>query len=237
MDYVNVDITVTEVSSAEVEPWLLNRHYARRLCPISYAFGAWQETKLVGVVTYGTPLSSTLRSGVCGDAWKHCVLELNRLCCDSVKNLASILVGRSLSMLPKPSIVVSYADTKQGHVGYIYQATNFLYTGLSANVKDWAIKGLEHLHNATIGDETRGMQNRTAFMREKYGDAFYLKERSRKHRYVYFCGNNKQKKQMKNALKYTIEPYPKGDTRRYDASAKIDTQMRCYEQRNPRHLA
>lgn len=221
-----MNIVVSEISSAEVEPWLLNRHYAKRLCPISYAFGAWQDTRLCGVVTYGTPLSSTLRTGVCGDPWKHCVLELNRLCCDSVKNLASVLVGRSLSMLPKPSIVVSYADTKQGHIGYVYQATNFLYTGLSANVKDWAIKGLEHLHNATIGDETRGKQNRTALMRQKYGDAFYLKERSRKHRYVYFCGNKKTKRQMQSALKYQVLEYPKGISERYDASAQITTQMR-----------
>ena len=226
MEHANVNISVTEISANEAEPWLLNRHYARRLCPISYAFGAWQDNKLQGVVTYGTPASSPLRSGVCGEAWENSVAELNRLCCNSIKNLASILVGRSLSMLPKPLIVVSYADLQQGHVGYVYQATNFLYTGLSAKRTDWAIKGLEHLHGATIADESRGKENRAAWMREKYGDAFYLKERSRKHRYIYFCGNNKQKKQMRNALKYTVEPYPKGDTRRYDTSSVIETQMR-----------
>ena len=32
----------------------------------------------------------------------------------------------------KPKIVVSYADTSKGHVGYVYQATNFIYTGMSA---------------------------------------------------------------------------------------------------------
>jgi hypothetical protein len=226
MERDNVDIVVTEISAPEAEPWLLSRHYARRLCPISYAFGAWQDSKLQGVITYGTPASSPLRSGVCGEVWESHVVELNRLCCNSIKNLASILVGRSLSMLPKPLIVVSYADLEQGHVGYVYQATNFLYTGLSAKRTDWAIKGLEHLHGATIADESRGKENRAAWMREKYGDAFYLKERSRKHRYIYFCGNNKQKKQMRSALRYTVESYPKGDTRRYDASAKIDTQMR-----------
>lgn len=220
-----MDIIVNQISIAEVEPWILNRHYAKRLCPISYAFGAWKEKKLIGVVTYGTPASSSLRAGICGKEWANSVIELNRLCCDSEKNLASIIVGRSLKLLPKPSIVISYADLNQGHVGYVYQATNFIYTGLSAKRTDWAIKGLEHLHGATIADESRGKKNRAKWMREKYGENFYLKERSRKHRYVYFCANKKEKQKMVASLLYKIEPYPKGETKRYDVSAQIKTQM------------
>lgn len=221
----NVDITVNQISIKEAEPWILNRHYAKRLCPISYAFGAWKEKKLIGIVTYGTPASSSLRAGVCGKEWAGSVIELNRLCCNNEKNLASIIVGRSLKLLPKPLIVISYADLNQGHVGYVYQATNFIYTGLSAKRTDWAVKGLEHLHGATIADESRGKKNRAKWMREKYGENFYLKERSRKHRYVYFCGNKKQKQKMAACLLYKIEPYPKGETKRYDNSIQIKTQM------------
>lgn len=134
-------ITVSSIDAKEAAPWILERHYSKRLCPISYAFGAWRDATLVGVVTYGTPVSATLRGGVCGYEWADKVLELNRLCCENSKNLASTLVGRSLRLLPKPSVVVSYADTAQGHVGYIYQATNFIYTGLSAKRTDWKIKG------------------------------------------------------------------------------------------------
>lgn len=105
-----MNIVVKRVESKQVYPWLLKRHYARRVCPISHAFDAFDGDKIIGVVTYGTPLSSTLKKGVCGMYWAGKVLELNRLCCDSIKNLASIIVGRSLAMLPKPCIVVSYAD-------------------------------------------------------------------------------------------------------------------------------
>lgn len=217
-------MNIQTIPAKEAEPWLLARHYARRLCPISYAFGAYRGTELVGVVTYGTPASAPLREGVAGKEWSANVLELNRLCCMTGKNIASRLVGRSLRMLPKPSIVVSYADTAQGHIGYIYQATNFLYTGLSAKRTDWKIKGREHLHGATVADESRGQANRAQWMREKYGDAFYLEDRPRKHRYIYLCGNKKQRKAMMNALRYEVEAYPKGESRRYDASAKIELQ-------------
>ncbi len=62
-------------------------------------------------------------------------------------------------------------------------------------------------------------------MREKYGEDFYLGDRPRKHRYVYMCGNKKQREAMILALKYSIHENPKGESQRYDASASIETQM------------
>jgi hypothetical protein len=217
-------LVVTEIPAKEAKTFLLMRHYAKRMCPISYAFGAWRGTELVGVVTYGTPASAPLRSGLCGDEWADHVLELNRLCCENSPNVASLLVGRSLRMLPKPSVVVSYADTAQGHVGYIYQATNFIYTGLSAKRTDWKIKGREHLHGATVADESRGQSNRAEWMREKYGDDFYLDDRPQKHRYVFAVGTKKQQTAIRAALKYPAEPYPKGQSQRYEITQPITTQ-------------
>lgn len=220
-----MNIQVQQISAKEAEPWLLLRHYAKRKCPISYAFGAYTDGNLIGVITYGTPLSSTLRDGVAGKEWASCVLELNRLCCNSEKNLASMLIGRSLAMLPKPSIVVSYADTAQKHVGYVYQATNFIYTGLSAKFKDPYVIGMENKHHTTIGDMGRGHPSRVQYLRQTYGvDNVYYKERARKHRYIYLCGDKRQKKAMRDALRYNQEPFPKGETQRYDASATISTQ-------------
>ena len=219
------EIIVRPIIPEDAHPWLLSKHYAHRLCPISYAFGAFEGNNLIGIVTYGTPVSSTLRDGVCGKDFSSSVLELNRLCCESRKNLASSLVGRSLGLLPKPSIVVSYADTGQGHIGFVYQATNFIYTGLSAKFKDPMVKGMEHKHHTTIGDEGRGHPSRIEFLKNKYGaENVYYIERDRKHRYVYFCGSKTQKKALLKSLKYEVLPYPKGETQRYDASAKIQGQ-------------
>jgi hypothetical protein len=219
------EIAVHQISHREVEPWLLKRHYARRIPPISYAFGAFENKCMIGVITYGVPLSSTLRTGVCGEEWQESVLELNRLCCRNDKNIASKIISKSLSILPKPKVIVSYADSSQGHVGYVYQATNFLYTGLTSKMFDWKVVGMDNLHHCSIGDEFRGMDNRLQRMKDKYGDNLYKEERSQKHRYIFFVGNKKQKKQMMSCLRYQTQAYPKGDIKRYDASASIDTQM------------
>jgi hypothetical protein len=218
-------LIILPIKSEETYPWLLQKHYAKRIPQIMYAFGLYEESTLVGVVTYGIPASPSLCMGICGKEWSDKVLELNRLCLqDNTKNQSSFLVSNSIKLLPKPTIVVSYADTSQGHVGYVYQATNFLYTGLSANRVDWTVKGLEHKHSKTLSD---GMTLES--IKEKYGDNFYYAERSRKHRYIYFHGTKQQKKLLKSLLKYNTELYPKGDSKKYDSGSRVETQALLFE--------
>jgi len=202
---------VKQITRADCEPFVIGIHYAHRWPSISYAYGLFLEGELTGVVAYGTPASATLKLGLAGDEYKADILELNRLCLsDNRPNEASMLVGRSLRMLPNNKLIVSYADMEQGHKGYVYQATNFLYCGLSAKRTDWKVKGREHLHGQTIADEFRGVKNRAQAMRDKYGDDFYLKPRPRKHRYVYLHGDRRWKKAARAAMKYKVEDYPKG---------------------------
>lgn len=229
-----IDVLVEKIPPKECLPMILGTHYLRRKCPISYAFGAREKLsgRLVGIVTYGVPSSAPLRAGICGDSYASNVLELNRLVCENRKNLASLLVGRSSQMLPRPSVIVSYADIMQGHIGYVYQACNFLYTGLSAKRTDWKVRGMESLHNQSVVDISRGMVDRAKFMRERFGDDFFLKDRPRKHRYVLFIGSKYQRSCMRRALRYDVLPYPKGDGEKYAAPMPIASQsVMMFEER------
>lgn len=178
--------TVKAICNKETYPFLLNIHYAKRIPSISYSFGLYKKDDLVGVITYGTPPSPNLKNALKKQYKKETVLELNRLCLrDNIKNEASFLISKSLKLLPKDAIIVSFADTSQGHTGTVYKAANFTYLGLSAKRKDWKIKGQEHLHGMSIADKFRGVPNRSKLLRETFGDNFYSEERSRKHKYVY----------------------------------------------------
>lgn len=158
--------------------------------------------RAIGCVTYGVPASYYLCIGIAGKENKDDVLELNRLVIlpeYNGKNYASMLVGRSLKMLPNHTFVVSYADTAWSHIGYIYQATNFLYTGLSAKRTDTY--------------QPEGKHPR-AYNKEDHSE--YRQTRSQKHRYIYLVGDKRTKKQMMKELIYPIYPYPKGDEIHYD---------------------
>ena len=201
---------VLPIKHQECEEWLLKIHYAKRIPLIMHSFGLYVDKKLDGIITYGMPASPALCVGVCGEDHRHLVLELNRLCLlNNKKNQASFLVGNSLKLLPKPSIVVSYADTSMNHNGYIYQATNFIYTGLSAKRTEWRIRGSNrHSRTLTAQHTLEEMQNNP--------DKFHRLDRPQKHRYIYFLGDKKQKKEMLSKLNYNIEPYPKGDNVNYE---------------------
>jgi len=200
------------------------KHYAKRLPPIEHAFGIFNEANVLqGIATYSTPVSSTLR-GLWDNDYK--LMELNRLVINDglEKNILSYFVSSSLKLMPKPMVIVSYADTSKNHHGYIYQATNWIYTGLSAKFKDYYIEGMEHLHNGTIMDLSRGQENRVDWLRQKFGDKLIMIDRPRKHRYFYFIGKKNDKKNMLKMLPYKTQPYPKGENIRYDSSYKATVQ-------------
>ena len=201
---------VKKIDRLDCSDFILNIHYARRFPSVSFSFGLFFKDKIVGIVTYGTPASSTLRRGIAGDEYIKNILELNRLCLlNNKKNEASFLVSKSLKMLPKERIIISFADSSQNHIGYVYQACNFTYHGLSAKRTDWALKSKPKLHGQTIADEFRGQPNRAKLMREKYGDDFYLKPRPRKHRYIYIVGSKSFKRKVTKCIRYKKEDYPK----------------------------
>lgn len=189
---------VKPISYDQTKPFILGIHYARRMPSISFSYGLFEGDKLLGVVTYGQPASPSLCKGIAGEENRKRVLELNRLVLlpeNNVKNMASLLVGRSLRLLPKNIFVVSYADEEGwGHVGYVYQATNWLYTGKTKSRTD--------------------MYSESGHSRHNDGDITKRQYRTAKHRYIYLTGN---KKKMLEMLKYPVfEKYPKGDSARYD---------------------
>lgn len=204
----------------DVEEWLLKKHYAHRIPCITDAFGLYLDGCLVGVCTYGVPASPNLCIGVCGEKWKSRVRELSRLCIDddisiNNKNIGSRFVSATLRRMRMPEgvIIVSYADTGMNHVGYIYQACNFLYTGATKERTDISTEDGKHSrHYSKDQDYTLNRKKRTS-----------------KHRYVYFQGTKKQKKEMLADLKYPILPYPKGESKRYDAGYKPVTQQILFD--------
>ena len=205
-------ISVQKISYDEAHPWILHKHYAKRIPNIKYAYGLFEDRVLAGVVTFGIPPSDSLCRGICGDEFKYQVLELNRLCINSdIKNSASILVARSMKLLPTGTIVVSYADTSMGHIGYVYQATNFIYTGLSAKRTERYDPKRPNRHSKTV---TESMN---------YND-LAVRDRPRKHRYIYFVGSCGWKNKMRKKLNYEEQPYPKGEPSRYDASYQPNVQ-------------
>lgn len=198
------EFEVCPVRHKDTKDFILNKHYAQRMPSISYAFGLFLFGKLEGICTFGKPVNNWLCRGVCGEEHSHRVFELNRLIVNEglPKNTLSRFVSQCLKQLKKYDlIIVSYADEGKGHHGYIYQATNWIYTGKTKERTDKYIPDGKHHRHAT----------------DEY--AHLRKVRTAKHRYVYFTGESK--KHFSELLKYDIHAYPKGINTNYTLGEKL----------------
>lgn len=220
LQFKKEDWKVLIISKQKVRPWLLYKHYAHRIPPIQLAFGLYHLNKLVGVCSFGTPPRCFNNGYAAFNDYKMRTLELNRLVVNDglIKNALSFFVSKCLVSLPKPLLILSYADPNVGHSGYIYQATNWVYTGIH---EDYIVKFFDKdgndIHARTIVSRY-GTADRK-IVKEKFG-INSIKQTS-KHRYFKFLGDKKQIKIMKNYFKLPIKPYPKGDNKRYDASYEV----------------
>lgn len=134
------------------DPFILNIHYAKRKPSISFVYGLYDNEELIGICSFGMPPSPILAESIIGKKDKKLVIELNRLVLKyNRKNEASYLVGKSINLLPKPKIIVSFADENQNHKGIVYQATNFIYTGITKNNYQYVDKNNKEFHFRQLG--------------------------------------------------------------------------------------
>ena len=106
---------------------------------------------------------------------------------------------------------MSYAAPQEGHVGTIYQATNWIYQGNRIRPNDsWVFKfdeDGEWQHGRTIFPYYG--TNNPEKIQKKIKKPFWIRKELRKHRYVFILAGKKDKKTILNTLKYPSLPYPK----------------------------
>lgn len=205
--------------------WILKKHYAHRIPNIQFCFGLYNNQTLKGICTFGTPCK-LMNDGYCifDGNLNVPTYELNRLVINEPhnKNDLSYFVSKAIIQMPKYCCLVSYSDIGELHHGYIYQATNWIYTGITEQTGGytyWIDNDWQHPRTTVALFGTR----EHAEIIKRFPNIEYQRV-SRKHRYFYFRGNKNQIKNMKSNLKYSIFPYPKGNNKRYDASYEPITQ-------------
>ena len=215
-----LSLQFVRIEKALATELVIKHHYLHRKPLVSWAFGIIRDGETVGVCTFGKPMWS-VQVGVTGGSlwdvrknkgrWRD-VFELNRLwIADDVTDhcIESKFVAWCLRELKKENpnlILTSYADgsvtnsvTRKNHVGMVYQAGGWIYTGLSSPWVDITIEGKDH---RSVPKKMQG--DKIGNRRTWAGVSAVRKTRSRKHRYVMFLSP-----EDKELLAWDRLPYPK----------------------------
>jgi hypothetical protein len=171
------------------------------------AFGVFLGNRLLGAVTFGVGPTNVYRliQGASPDDTATLTRQWlsDELPCNSESRVIGIVL-RALKSHTKLKFLVSYADQTRGHLGTIYQATNWLYTGLSQATSMYQVGGGRVLHSRSFSHSygTRSVKHFAA-----HGAAVRLVPQTRKHRYLYFLDP-----EWRSRLRVPTLPYPKKPT-------------------------
>lgn len=229
---------VNSVTYDQCKEWLMYKHYAKRMSLITYSFGLYdKEHILQGICTFGLASPKINGGKSIFNTYESTVIELNRLVVndDLDKNVLSYFVSICLKSLPKNICVISFADPSNGHHGYIYQATNWIYTGRTekgGKNKNYILNNTNY-HALTITEKWFEKLNYVYDKNKTLTDNWIsiggiVEDFELKYRYIKILYPKKTRDKMIKDLKHKPLKYPKGNNKRYDSSYKTLTQTKLF---------
>jgi len=185
------DMVVAPVSTGDVAEFTRRWHYTGGPGSALWRYGLWAGHVLVGVVAYNIPTLRTCAS-VFGAEHSSEVVHMGRLVCaeHAPRNSESRLIAASLKMLAadKPALraVLTFAAEDAGHIGYVYQATNALYTGTGGYSKNYVkADGVSISTNGKCGPDEVARLAATGVT---------ITAARPKHRYLYLLGDRRRRR-------------------------------------------
>lgn len=191
---------------------IVENHYSHKWTSCKHPLGLLLNDEVVGVAVYGFPVGRRVVGSISPTLENGDVLELTRLWVRDTEpfNTESYFLGQTFQWLRKNTdvkVLISYSDPMYGHVGTIYQATNWLYQGNGT----MRVKGYLHRVNGELL-HPRSCVSKYGTIKEKVLkeiDSEYERiPLKKKHRYIYIL-DKRCKKKILSTLKHSIKPYPK----------------------------
>jgi hypothetical protein len=165
------------------------------------SLGIFIGNRLLGTVTLGAGPYMGYR--LVKGAYRDDCITLTRLwLADELPlNSESRVLGMVLRSLSKDTTLKAYSDPAAGHTGTIYQATNWLYTGLSSATPLYDFNDGIARHSRSLAHE---LGSHSVKFWKEHGFKLKIIPQAAKHRYIRFLD-----KSWKSRLTAPVLPYPK----------------------------
>lgn len=198
---------IKPATTAAIRYACIHFHYAHRVPSVVAGYNIYNDSgDWCGVICYGG--GANPRIGEPYGLSRGQAVELVRVALNGKQGHGhtSQAVAMSLKALhreyPCVKLVVSYADIDQGHLGKIYQATNWVYVGTTAvgGRKNFIING-KKLHPKTLC--SYGYVQSLEWLREHVDPNADLEFSKGKRKYLYPLDKRTSKR-----IKTLSQPYP-----------------------------
>lgn len=184
---------------------VMNWHYSRAMPSGKLVkFGVWEDEAFVGVVLYGRGATPQLGSPYGLDQIEVCELVRVALRTGHASPTSQV-VSRTIQSMRQQSpglrLIVSFADTAQGHHGGIYQAMNWVYAGQSMHHRIMLNGKL--IHPRSLGAKYGVGGQSIPWLRANVDPNAERVDVPGKHRYLYPLDRN-----MRRRIEPLRLPYP-----------------------------
>lgn len=195
-------------------------HYAKAVPNVQLAFAVFNSNnEWCGVICYGVGATNNIASPYKLNQGE--VIELLRMALNGKQESTTKALSISLKLLkkyaPNVKIVVSYADSEQGHFGTIYQATNWIYTGYSTDTN--LIVNGERKHRRTLGSKFGTCSSEKI---RALGYKVEVLKTQPKWKYIYPVN-----KDVVSMCKSLSKPYPKKLSGVVESNANSQLDVKC----------
>lgn len=184
-----------------VEHW----HYSRSLPAGKLVkYGVWEHDRFIGCVIFSRGASDALGRPLGLDFTTCC--ELTRIALADHDRPVTAYMAEAVGLLTRSSpgmrAVVSFADPHHGHVGRIYQAANWLYTGTTQPGQEVRFEG-KWMHDRNLRQSGFGTVSRGSRLTPEQKRSLPRRITPGKHRYVLPLD-----KQIRRRVLKLAQPYP-----------------------------
>jgi hypothetical protein len=212
--------TVEQIPFAEAKALILRYEWLRSMPTGTLAcYGLRTHGgDLAGVVAFArgpAPESHDL----CGPENRDLAVCLARGACVhwAHPNAASFLIARACKLAHRDhgwEVFFAYADPRAGEVGAVYQAANWLYLGQGVGRRSRSGRWRFFSRREGRWRAERAIRQRRLVPGELRSHPNWIAEWTPdKGRYVWFEGIKREKRDLRQALKYAPQPYPKRGAR------------------------
>lgn len=199
---LHLDWATTEAAQFACKRW----HYTGKMPNAGVKIGIWEGGCFVGVILFGVGAANATNGKSYGLAERHEIAELARVAMKPghrfpVSRCVAIAIRMLHRQSPRLKMIISFADTEQGHHGGIYQAGNWIYAGLTDPQREYVIHG-KRKHAKTV--HSNGWKQNEAWLRANVDPAARLVMTPGKHRYLMPLDEETRRRVLPLA-----KPYPK----------------------------